>query len=198
MFDLATLNRIASALRIAGDEFTDAATCCTEQEERDSLGAKASESYALESLVGAAADALKPRADGMREFCVCLSWGSREEGTFEENFTARDESHAVELCRLAMAASESDADETQEGLEAIAAENAESWYVIHCYPDDSAANAATAAEAATLRRCVGELFVRWYDVGAHECDSLFDAWREESAVQAAENAERERQEGGES
>jgi len=55
------------------------------------------------------------------------------------------------------------------------------------------AQAPDTIAADVLRTCVGELFVRWYDVGAPECDSLFDAWRKESAIQEAEAAERARQ-----
>ncbi len=81
--------------------------------------------------------------DGMRKYRVCMSWGSREEGTFEEIFTARDAGDAERQCREAMAASEAtydgisdDARITKRVAERVA-QTAARWYLIHCLPEES-------------------------------------------------------------
>jgi len=84
-----------------------------------------------------------------------MSWGSREEGTFEETFTARDETHAESLCRAAMAASEG-ASTDSEIAEAIE-ENREYWYLIHCYPEPHNESAEPAHNLETMKRAADAL-----------------------------------------
>lgn len=90
---------------------------------------------ALQARVDAWADEIEANKlpPGMKRYRVCMSWGSREEGTFEEIYTARDEDDAERQCREAMAAS--DGAGTPEEIAERVAENSEYWYLIHCLPE---------------------------------------------------------------
>lgn len=71
----------------------------------------------------------------MAKFRVCMSWGSREEGTFEEVFEARNEEEAESLCRRAMAYSESSTPDDESDLLRRIEENQDYWFLIHCIPE---------------------------------------------------------------